>query len=369
MQRDLKVLFFSPIYPTGGISTFTLNILDYVRKENISNFIFTDASIYYKKVGQPSKVRRLYSGILDTLRLLISYTRAIQNNRPDVVHINTSASWALCKDYIYLHIAKHFNCKVVFHYHFGRIPELNKKKNWEWKLLLYNINKSKHSIVIDPLSKKILNDNGLNDKVSYIPNPCSIKLERIAHDNIKDNKNDDSYIFVGHVIASKGVYELVQAFTSISIPLKLMLIGLVSDHVKEELMNIAVKKDNGSWLSIVGNQTLDYVYNKMEFAKALLLPSYTEGFPNVVLEAMACGCPVIASSVGAIPDMLSIDDINNACGICIPPYSKEGIKDAILSFEKDELNQYKLGINGKKKIISAYTIEKIFNDYKQIWRL
>lgn len=55
-----------------------------------------------------------------------------------------------------------------------------------------------------------------------------------------------------------------------------------------------------------------------------VLPTYTEGFPNVVLESMACGCPIVATSVGAIPEML-----DGGAGIVIEPRNVEQLRDAV----------------------------------------
>lgn len=366
MYKDKKILFFSPIYPTGGIATCTLNILEYVKEKNISSFYFCDSSIYHKKAGQSSFVRRVYSGIVDSVLLLKNYISAIRKVRPNVVHINTSASLALFKDFIYLRIAKFFNVDVVFHYHFGRIPVLEKKKNWEWKLLLKNIRDSKHVIVIDPLSKDALDRNGLSGKVSYIPNPCSTKLTKIAECEVLE-KNIDSFIFVGHVIPTKGVYELVKAFTEIDKSLNLTIIGLVNNNIKEELKQISKQKENGKWLSIVGNKDLSFVYKQMKYATALVLPSYTEGFPNVVLEAMACGCPVIATNVGAIPDMLSIGSRDDSCGICVEPCSVEKLKEGLMNFISSAQKQKEFAENGKRRILTEYTMDNIFGQYKKVW--
>ena len=366
MNKEKKILFFSPIYPTGGIATCTLNILEYVKDKKISSFYFCDGSIYHKKVGQSSIIRRIYSGVVDSVALIKNYISAIRKVRPNVVHINTSASLALFKDFLYLKIANIFHVDVVFHYHFGRIPDLEKKKNWEWKLLLKNINDSKRAIVIDPLSKETLDRNGLSGKVCYIPNPCSTKLAKIAEGEIFE-KNINSFIFVGHVIPTKGVYELVKAFTEIEKPLNLTIIGLVNDKIKEELKQISKQKENGKWLSIVGNKDLNFVYEQMKHAAALVLPSYTEGFPNVVLEAMACGCPVIATNVGAIPDMLSIDSVENSCGICIEPCSVDKLIEGLAFFINSQKRQLEYAENGKKKILAEYTMDKVFSQYKNVW--
>ena len=265
-----------------------------------------------------------------------------------------------------MRIAKFFNVDVVFHYHFGRIPVLEKKKNWEWKLLLKNIRDSKHVIVIDPLSKDALDRNGLSGKVSYIPNPCSTKLTKIAECEVLE-KNIDSFIFVGHVIPTKGVYELVKAFTEIDKSLNLTIIGLVNNNIKEELKQISKQKENGKWLSIVGNKDLSFVYKQMKYATALVLPSYTEGFPNVVLEAMACGCPVIATNVGAIPDMLSIGSRDDSCGICVEPCSVEKLKEGLMNFISSAQKQKEFAENGKRRILTEYTMDNIFGQYKKVW--
>lgn len=61
---------------------------------------------------------------------------------------------------------------------------------------------------------------------------------------------------------------------------------------------------------------------KIKLAKALILPSYTESFPNGVLETMACICHVISIDVGAISNMLSIVNRDSFCGIRIKPRSE-----------------------------------------------
>ena len=361
-----KVVFFSPLKPVGGIAVCTQNILQYVKEHNIADFKFVEASIHFKSANRQSLFNRLSSVIFDTLYLLLKYTVALLRYRPDVVHVNTSAGNALKKDNLYLIIAKILRVEVVFHYHFGRIPTLEKQQNKEWNLLLKNVRRAKHVIVLDPLSKTVLERNGFEGKVSYIPNPCSIKLGKIASEPIQ-KKIPNRYLFVGHVIPTKGVYELVNAFTDIRKPLTLEILGLCNDHVRQELEEIARKKDDGKWLSILGNQTLDVVYSKMSTAEALVLPSYTEGFPNVVLEAMALGCPVIATTVGAIPDMILSGDGNPECGVCIAPKTVEPLKEAILTFSEDQNVKGTYASNGKKKVLSTYLMDVVFAQYQQVW--
>ena len=360
-------LFFSPLRPTGGIATWTFNMLEHIRIHHIENVYHVDASIRFKNAEAHSKYKWLLSSILDTLILVVCFWKALRKYKPYCVHVTTSASAALYKDRIYLFIASFFKVNVVLHYHFGRIPELAKQRNWEWKKLLSCVRRAKHAIVIDPMSYEVLCKEGFKEKVSYIPNPCSPLVEAIAKQAVQ-KKQQNKFIFVGHVIPTKGVYELVEAFTQLKEDVVLEIIGLCSEEVKMSLLKIASRKAGGKWLAIVGNKSRDYVLEEMKTAEALVLPSYTEGFPNVVLEAMACGCPVLATRVGAIAEMLSENLKEEACGICMTSHETADIYDVIERFLRaNEIEKRDFAANGKKKVLRSYTMDRVFPQYERCW--
>ena len=287
-------------------------------------------------------------------------------HRPYVAHINTSGSFSLFRVAFYLLCLKIWGVKTVVHCHFGRIPQIVKSKDWEWKVIRFLVNQSKHIIVIDTPSYNALYECGMHHKVSLIPNPCSSDVEDMARLPILPKKERD-FVFIGHVIPSKGVYELVKAFTKIPGNNNLTLIGPYNEVVKKELQEIAQEHQGGSWLNLLGAKPKEYVLDRMTEATALILPSYTEGFPNVVLEAMAAGCPVLASNVGAIPMMLEYQ-FGDCLGICFPPKSENSIIDALSFFlKKSESERDSMARKGKEKVLKSYTIEYLFSKYMEIW--
>jgi glycosyltransferase involved in cell wall biosynthesis len=109
------------------------------------------------------------------------------------------------------------------------------------------------------------------------------------------------------------------------------------------------------WIS--RDRLADYL-NKM---KLLVLPSYTEGLPNIILEAMACGVPVLATSVGAIPDFI----VDEKTGFLMKDNSPECIAHNVLrALTYPDLEQ--IAGNAKSLVEREFTCEKAEETYKKI---
>lgn len=105
----------------------------------------------------------------------------------------------------------------------------------------------------------------------------------------------------------------------------------------------------------------------MMACSVFVLPTYSEGFPNVILESMACGCAIIASNVGAIPEMLAINS-QKPCGICIEPRNKKELKKAIefILDHPDIAQEY--GKRAKERVFREYSIDSVWLRMVKIWK-
>lgn len=88
-------------------------------------------------------------------------------------------------------------------------------------------------------------------------------------------------------------------------------------------------------------------------ADAVVLPSIYEGFPKVILEAMACGTPIIASAVGAIPEVIR----NGETGILVEPANSDELADAIITMVSNPELRKKLGSKGRILVEENFTWE------------
>jgi len=140
-----------------------------------------------------------------------------------------------------------------------------------------------------------------------------------ARRSLRVSSDDRLIVFVGRLTREKGMAELLQAHAR----LKDTTLAVVGDGPMRS--NVAEAIRRGARILAPGPQPLARVADWMAAADVLTLPSWSEGTPNVVLEALAMGRPVVATSVGGIPDVL----IENRTGHLVPPRDVPALEDAL----------------------------------------
>lgn len=359
----MKILLVSPYSGVvGGISMWTKNMMSHM--ETISDVDVELCDFSRRISGQLIKnpIKKAFFAFRDYYRLTQMAKAQVKNYGGDAVHICSSASFLLIKDIAILKEAKQRGLKSFIHFHFGRIPVLAEKRNWEWKLLCKAITLANRAIVMDRLSYNTLLKNGF-DNVDLLPNPIGNDINGIIESETVQ-REPHQLLFAGHCIPTKGVFELVEACSKIS-NIKLRMIGAVNPEMKRLLLEKAEKKNE--WLEIAGQVSHEQTLREMKACDIFILPTYTEGFPNVLLESMACGCPIIASAVGAIPEMLE-DENGKHFGVLIEPKNVEALKTAILRMLSDTQFKEECGINAQKRVFERYNINNVANQLINIWK-
>ena len=111
--------------------------------------------------------------------------------------------------------------------------------------------------------------------------------------------------YIGRLSAEKGVQHFAQALPAILSEQQDLRVLIGGDGQLKESIEISLDTENiSARVDLPGWISHDDLPKYLNQLRLLVLPSYTEGLPNIMLEAMACGTPVLATPVGAIPDVI-----------------------------------------------------------------
>lgn len=309
-----------------------------------------------------SIVYRLWSAFKDYRAILRDYRNKLRAKCNDVMHLTSSASLSLVKDLYILAQAKRRGVRSVVHFHFGRIPELAQQRNWEWRLLTRVVTAADKVVVIDKMSYDTLLAEGFANIV-LLPNPVAPAVVDIVAKSATVERVPRTILFTGHVVKTKGVFELLEACSKME-NISLRLLGHITPQMQEQIKSCYPE---ASWLTICGEKPYEEVIGEMLACDVFVLPTYTEGFPNVILESMACGCAIVTTPVGAIPEMLDIAG-EAPCGVCVEPKSAEALGTAIESLLADEEQKRLLGSRAKNRVVEQYSIESVWQQMVDIWK-
>ncbi len=186
--------------------------------------------------------------------------------------------------------------------------------------------------VSDDLRRKAIAMGAPAATTKAVLNGCDLSIFR-PHDRSEARArlgivpSCEAVVYVGRMDLRKGLRELVEAAASLRPSRPLLhcyLVGSGPDRpaIKQEV----AARGAGDFIHLVPGCAFHEVAVWMAAADVVTLPSYMEGLPNVVIEALACGRPIVATEVGGIPEAL-----NEACGRLVPPRNAARLADALAS--------------------------------------
>ncbi len=174
--------------------------------------------------------------------------------------------------------------------------------------------------------------NGVDISTFYPMGPIGRK--RCSNDTM-------SMIFVARLVEQKGAKLILQAMSGIAgrlqRPIKLEIIGKGPEE--ESLKSIVEDLGLNEMVCFSGWLERSGVADRMRHSDVFVFPSYEEGMPNVVLEAMACGLPIITTDIYAIRGLVE-DGVN---GILIPPGDAQALGEAIVALGSDPVMAQAMG--------------------------
>ncbi len=193
------------------------------------------------------------------------------------------------------------------------------------KLTTQTISKATFVLTVsDDLRERVMRYGIPPERCRTIHNGCDLAIfkpssREAARLELNIDPRAEIVVFIGRLVPLKGLRELFEAVATLSAsrsPLHLVCIG--EGPMDQELRRRASQPDLKGHVSFAVGASPHEIARWLAASNVFCLPSHSEGCPNVVVEALACGRPVVASNVGGIPELL-----NSRSGILVPPRNAE----------------------------------------------
>ena len=362
MERPLRVLLVSPLPPpAGGIARWTSLVTGYAGGRGDVRIAVVDTALRWRSIHNNSSAARIAAGFPQLIGCSMRLLEQARKGLVDVVHINSSGQFGIVRDYLLARIARSFRIPVVYHIRFGRIPDIAEKRTREWRAFAAVARRAQAVIALDRDTQVAVAQRIPSVPVELVPNcvdPASVKS---GTSRALPPGNANTALFVGWVIPAKGVRELFEVWHEAS-PADWRLI-VVGSYDEAYISSLNLPPAARSRIDLRGELPHQDVLALMGQCRFLVHPSHTEGFPNVIAEAMILGKPVLSTAVGAIPDMLS-----DGCGVVIPPQDAGQLAEAIRAMIANEESRERMGRSAARKAHAEYTVGGVFARYLDIWK-
>ena len=210
--------------------------------------------------------------------------------------------------------------------------------------------------VSNALKKEILSTNvsGIESKTRLYWNSVDIRKFSKDNKNILESRGKPIILFVGNIIKRKNVNLILEAKKQSNVDYEVVVVG--DGPLLNELKN-KVEKENISDVRFLGSRS--DVENIIPGCDVLVLPSFSESFGLVLIEALACEKPVIGSNVGGISEIIT-DDV----GLLVDPNDSLTLSDAIDKIIGDDEFRQNLASNARKRAIDFSKVEIPYDEMK-----
>ena len=323
---------------------------------------------------EPKEFKALvhFKGFVDYLRL-ITYVISlffyliyvIQKFNLDIIHAHS----VIPTGFVGVIVAKILRKPVLITAHGMDVTNFENRPYFRRLLTFSLINCNKAIAVSRFLANKIKSFGTHQDNIIILRNAVNTKRFRpISNKSLfEHNKTNNVLIlFVGYLDVFKGIFELIAAFSEIkkdNKKIKLMIVG--TGPKENEIRTKIVGLNLGKSVILTGEISPSEIHKYYQSADIFVLPSYTDagGPPLVVIEAMACGLPVIGTNVGGIPEGIE-DGIN---GFIIHPKNVDELSEKLEILVNNKELRQKFGIKALETVDDEFNIEKKVEKLKVIY--
>lgn len=288
------------------------------------------------------------------------YLKCLLDRNIKIIHIHGAANASFYRCKIFINLAKKLKKKVILHEHAADFVEFYQNSNDKTNISQI-LNKCDCLIVLSESWKEYFSSIGVDKNKIYVLNNI------VSPPNFKDVPRKDyklHLMFMGEISKRKGGFDLLQAISDNKEYFKdKLLLRMGGNEVDGNIQTFIKEHQLEEFVSYEGWISGDKKTECLNWEDVYILPSYNEGLPIAILEAMSYKHPIISTPVGGIPEIIKTQEN----GILVHPGNKKEIAEAIKYYIEHPEN---IKIHGEKayQTVQDFFPQKVFTDLTHIYQ-
>lgn len=279
--------------------------------------------VYHPRYFMTPKIGRSLYG----LQYFLGVRRTVQEIQREFAFDAIFATWAYPDAFAGALLAREHNKPLVIKVH-GTDVNVTSRYLLRRQMMRYAFQRAERIIAVSHALKARIASLGIDSrKIVVIGNGIDAHLfyprdRQACRKKLGLDAAGKQLVYVGNLVAIKGLGDLLQAIHRLPAYVALNVVG--DGPLRSNLQSAAARLNLDHRVTFWGKRGHAEIPDWINAADALVLPSLNEGCPNIILEALACGTPVVATAVGAIPEILDDDK-----GVLVKPADPAALAMAI----------------------------------------
>ena len=295
------------------------------------------------------------------VRALAQFLALLLRGKVALLHVHSASRGSFWRKSIFCAIARAFDVPYIFHVHSGEFPSFLQKEcgalAQAW--VRHTLHRAQCVVVLTPGWRATLQELVPEACVTVLGNPV------ITPQHLGTRRAHTAHVlFLGRLRETKGVFDLVRAMPQVLARVPQATFTLAGDGdlagvaYLAQTLGVQQSLNLPGWVEGASKDAL------LATAYVLVLPSYFEGLPICILEAMATGIPVVSTAIGGIPEALE----HGASGTLVTPGDTAALAtaliDTLLDRESSEHKRQRAFVRARANYSTAVILDALTELYR-----
>jgi glycosyltransferase involved in cell wall biosynthesis len=279
---------------------------------------------------------------------------------PDIVYVHTSVSTSYFRKSLYVIMARLFQRKVVLHIHPTRFLDFFAG--------LTGMTRQYSGFILGQIHGFVVLTEEMRARIASLSRGKTVYLLRNPVDvsSLANRENverrETALLYLGWYVRGKGIYELVDAISELKRRVKDVHLSFFGTKEIQQLKIYVTNKGLNDCITVNGWIGDEEKIRQLYSSTLLVLPSHSEGIPNVILEAMATKTPIVATPVGGLKEILRDEENALVADVNDPA----GLSEKIERLLRDKDLRDRLANNAYREAVNQYDVKVIREHFRKI---